>query len=119
MKKFLFFSLLLCFGATVTTSCALLRQPLDRMSGFSRYLKQTERSVRQENWGQATIQSQNASKAWYRVKPYLQIDIDHDYINDIEDDFTRLRGYIESRDKAESLASIFLIESNWSNVGSM
>lgn len=119
MKKFLIFSLLICLGALITPSCALLRQSLDRMSGFSHYLKQTESFVRRENWSQAVNHSQKANKAWYRVKPYLQIDIDHDYINAIEDDFTRLRAYIESRDKADSLSSIFLIRSNWRNIGSM
>lgn len=118
MKKFVLFLLLL--GCTITfSSCALFRQPLDKTSGFSNYLKETERHIRKDDWHGAAISLQKATKAWKRIKPYLQIDIDHDYVNDIEGDFIRLRGNIETKEKPNSLSLILLLQDNWRNIGSM
>lgn len=100
-------------------SCALLRQPLDKLSGFSGHLKETEIGIRNKQWLVATKSLNKSIKAWYQVKPYLQIDIDHDYINEIEADFIRLRASVETRDKSDSLVSVLLIQDNWRDIGSM
>lgn len=112
------FILMLSCIATIC-SCALLRQPLDKMSGFSGYLRKTEADIRIDKWSEAAEDLRKSTKAWYRVKPFLQIDIDHDYVHEIEADFIRLRGNIETRNKPDSLVSIFLIQDNWKDIGSM
>lgn len=119
MKKYLLFLIPLVTCSIMVSSCALLRQPLDKMSGFSNYLKETELHIRKNEWNQAAANLTKASKAWKQVKPYLQVDIDHDYVNDIETDFIRLRGNIETEAKPDSLALILLIQDNWKNIGSM
>lgn len=101
------------------SSCALFRQPLDRMSGFSVYLQQVEKGVRKEDWTGAAAGLNKAVKAWLQVKPFLQVDIDHDYVNNIEADFIRLRGNIETQEKTNSLGLILLIQDNWRNIDSM
>ncbi|MGE5606102.1 MAG: DUF4363 family protein [Bacteroidota bacterium] len=118
MKKYLLFLALLICSITAC-SCALFRQPLDKMSRFSSYLKETELYIRKDQWNQAAASLSKASKAWKQVKPYLQVDIDHDYVNDIETDFIRLRGNIETEAKSDSLALILVIQDNWRNIGSM
>lgn len=100
-------------------SCGLIREPLDNKSGFSKYLKDTEGNIRQEEWNKADQSLRNSQKAWKSLKPIMQIDIDHDYINDIENNFALLKGYIETQEKAQSLATIFLIQKNWENIGEM
>lgn len=111
--------ILLIICMLFTSSCALFRQPLDRMSGFSNYLQQVEEGIRNEDWTGAAANLKKANKAWRQVKPFLQIDIDHDYVNDIEADFIRLRGNLETREKVNSLGFILLIQKNWKNIGSM
>lgn len=119
MKKFVLF-LLILLGCTITVcSCALFRQPLDKTSGFSNYLKETERHIRKDEWNKAAVSLEKATKAWKQIKPYLQIDIDHDYVNDIEGDFLRLRGNIETNEKPNSLSLILLLQDYWRNIGSM
>lgn len=119
MQKYLLFLTLLLSCTIAICSCALFRQPLDKMSGFSNYLKETEGHIRKDEWNQAAISLRKAMKAWEQVKPYLQIDIDHDYVNDIEADFIRLGGNIETGEKPNSLALIQLLQDNWRKIGSM
>lgn len=46
------------------------------------------------------------------------VDIDHDYVNSIEDDFIKLEGYIDTNEKVDLLASILLVQDTWKNIGS-
>ena len=100
-------------------SCGLLQKPINKRTGFSDHLKQTENSIRDEDWENAKISLDNAKKAWKKAKPLLQIDIDHDYVNSIEEDFVKLGAYIETKEKANSLATILLVEDTWKNIGSL
>lgn len=118
IKKF-FIALLLTTILLNTCSCGLLRKPLDNRSGFSKNLKQTENYIRNEDWGNAKSSLEYSEKTWKQIKPILQVDIDHDYINDIEDDFIKLEGYIDTKEKPDSLASILLIQDSWKNIGSL
>lgn len=119
MKKYLLLLIILLTCTIIACSCALFRDQLDKMSGFSNYLEATEDYIRKGAWDEAGISLGKAMKAWKQVKPYLQIDIDHDYVNDIETDFIRLRGHIETEAKPDSLALILVIQDNWKNIGSM
>ena len=119
LKRQIMCFILMLSCITTTCSCALLRQPLDKMSGFSGYLRKTETAIRKGKWPEAAENLRKSTKAWYRVKPFLQIDIDHDYVHEIEADFIRLRANIETRNKPNSLVSIFLIQDNWRDIGSM
>jgi len=104
---------------TCTCSCALATKPIDNRTGFSNHLKLTEDNIRNEDWEKARVSLEDSKKIWKKVKPLLQVDIDHDYINAIEDDFTKLIGYIETKEKPDSLATILLIQETWENIGSL
>ena len=118
IKKF-FIALLLTTILLNTCSCGLLRKPLDNRSGFSKHLKQTENYIRNEDWGNAKSSLEYSEKTWKQIKPILQVDIDHDYVNDIEKDFIKLEGYIDTKEKPDSLTSILLIQDTWKNIGSL
>lgn len=118
IKKFLAFVILI--GILINTcSCTLLRKPIDNRSGFSSHLKQTEDYIRNEDWQKAKSSLEDSKKAWKKIKPILQIDIDHDYVNDIEEDFIKLDGYIDVKEKPDSLVTILLIQDIWENIGSI
>lgn len=101
------------------SACAPLRTTLDKRTAFSHHLYETEQNIRQEKWTHALRSMEESQKAWNRIKPLLQVDIDHDYVNDIEKNFTLLKGYIETGDKPDSLATILLLQTIWSNIGEM
>ncbi|MFY9174957.1 MAG: DUF4363 family protein [Peptococcia bacterium] len=100
-------------------ACAPLRKPLEKRTSFSQMLQETEDLIRQEDWTQAIMSLEQALETWSRIKPILQIDIDHDYVNEIEDKFTLLEGYLETQDKSDSLANILLLRKNWEKIGEM
>lgn len=100
-------------------SCALFQGSVDKRTGFSDLLRQTEDNIRKEDWTKAGESLEASQKTWERLKPFLQIDIDHDYVNDIESDFIRLEGYIEAREKGNSLSSILLVKDTWENIGTL
>jgi hypothetical protein len=100
-------------------ACAPVKKPLDERVGFSRYLQETENYIRQDDWKNAAQSLKQAQQSWKKVKPFLQIDIDHDYVNDIEGNFILLKGYIETEEKPDSLSLIMLIRDLWKNIGEM
>lgn len=119
MKKPVVLSLILFLIIINLSACAFIRKPLDSRTGFSGYLKETERFIRQEDWTNALDSTERSEKIWIKLKPLLQVDIDHDYVNDIENNFTLLKGYIETGEKAGSLATILLLQKTWENIGEM
>ncbi|KYZ75322.1 hypothetical protein AXX12_14300 [Anaerosporomusa subterranea] len=112
-------SIFLVGSVLFTASCALITKPLDNRTGFSKYLMQVETSIRSEDWSNAETNLEDAKKAWKKIKPLMQVDIDHDYIKDIEDGFEQLDAYLYTKDKSNALASILLVESTWRNIGSL
>ena len=118
IKRIIFF-LLITALLTNICSCALLKEPIDKRTGFSDHLKQTEDYVRNQEWKNAKASLEDSIKVWKKLKPILQVDIDHDYIDRIEDDFIKLSGYIDTNDKSDSLATILLIQDTWDNIGSL
>ena len=102
-----------------TCSCALLQKTMDRRTGFSDQLKLTENFIRNEEWNKAKSSLDDSKKTWKKLKPLLQIDIDHDYVNSIEEDFVKLDGFIDTKAKAYSLSTILLVEDTWNNIGSL
>jgi hypothetical protein len=119
LRKYLFLLIFLCTFLFLAPSCTPVKKPLDRRTEFSKYLSNTEDDIRKEDWKNAFNNLENSKKAWRKIKPFLQLDIDHDYVNDIENNFTLLKGYIETKDKSNSLATILLIKENWENIGQM
>lgn len=118
LRKILF--VFLMAGMLMSTcSCALLQKPIEKRTGFLNYLKQTESNIRGEDWDKAKASLAEAVKAWKKLKPLIQIDIDHDYVNSIEQDFIKLDAYIETKEKSNSLATILLVEDTWENIGSL
>lgn len=100
-----------------TCSCALLQKPIDNRTGFSIFLMETENSIRYEDWEKAKVSLEQSKKTWEKIKPLFQVDIDHDYVNSIENDFIKLEGYIETKEKASSLATILLVQDTWKSLG--
>lgn len=118
LKRIMTAIVLSCILVTLS-SCTLLTKPLDNRTGFSEQLAQVESSIRNENWAQAKISLADTQRTWKKLKPILQIDIDHDFIKDIEDSFTKLDGFLDTNDKSNSLVSILLIKDTWKKIGSL
>ena len=118
IRKFLF--LILTFSVLINTcSCTLFQKTVDNRMGFSDQLEETENFIRNEEWNKAKSSLEESEKIWIKLKPLFQIDIDHDYVNSIEENFVKLGGYIETKEKADSLSTILLVEETWKNIGSL
>jgi len=103
---------------TNISSCALFHKPIDERTGFSNRLKQTENYIQNEDWEKAKLSLEDSKNSWKKLKPLLQIDIDHDYVNSMEEYLEKLGGYIEGEDKGNSLASILTVKDIWEKIGS-
>lgn len=117
IPRYILIIILIC--ALALTSCNIFRERLDNKSGFSQYLKETESSILQEEWNKAGKSLELSQQAWKRIKPIIQVDIDHDYVNNIESNFVTLEAFIENREKSLSLAAIRLIQKYWASIGEM
>lgn len=119
MKKKITLLIIFCMLLSFVNACTFFKKPIDRRSGFSNHLEETEAYIRKEDWENAAVKLRKSQKTWKQIKPLFQIDIDHDYVNDIEHHFIQLQAYIETEDKSNSLATIFLLQENWGKISQM
>ncbi|MGE5549183.1 MAG: DUF4363 family protein [Bacteroidota bacterium] len=104
---------------SILCSCSFFRGMADRRAGFSKNLAATEDHVRKEEWSAAAASLARTRRAWKQVKPLVQVDIDHDYVNQIQDQLAVLQASVETREKPDALAGILLIEEIWDDLGSL
>jgi len=107
------------FFSLVLTSCSWWQKPLDRTSGFSALLRKTATAIQAADWASALASWEQTQAAWRRIKPYLQIGIDHDYINGLEDHLTLLKGHLIAGEQGDALVLILLIENTWETMGDL
>ncbi len=119
MNKKSLIIILLIFITITGSSCGVLRKPLDKSVLLSKHMYDTLEHIREEDWQQSLESLTTVEKAWKRIKPVLQIDIDHDYINEMEDRISVLKAYIEVQDKSNALATIFSMRNIWESIGQM
>lgn len=119
MKRFCVLVTLTAAVLAVLCSCTLMVGPLDRNAGFSARLEQLEDDIRNESWVQAKAELKQVNEAWKKIKPWIQIDIDHDYVHELEENLAKLEGYIGTEEKAESLATMLLVYETWEDIESL
>ena len=100
-------------------SCTFLKKTIYNKIGFSENLEHLENSINNNNWNDAEVKLKASMNSWTKIKPLLQIDIDHDYVNDIEKYFIRLTAYIKTQSKPDSLACVMLIKGLWEDIGKL
>jgi len=118
IKQSALFALIITVLTTIC-SCTLLVKPLDNHMHFSKQLRELEGTIRNEDWEQAGENLEAAKKIWKRLKPLLQVDIDHDYVHEIEENLAKLEAYIETEEKPDALANLLLIEETWEDIESL
>ncbi len=116
MKQKVFILFVIVIFTFNIVSCTLFKKTIDSKTGLINLLQQTEASILNDAWHDAKIHLHDSEKIWKKVKPWLQLDMDHDYVKDIEDNFTRLKAYIDTEEKPDSLATILLIMDTWENI---
>ena len=118
IKQSVIFVLIVTLLTTIC-SCTLLTKPLDKNIHFSEQLSQIESAIRNKNWEQADKNLEVAKKAWKSLKPWLQIDIDHDYVHEIEENLAKLEGYVDTEEQPDALAHLLLIQETWDDIESL
>ncbi len=119
MKKKVALFILIAAFLIALCSCTLLVKPLDKNMHFSEQLVKLENAIRSENWEQAEESLEVANKAWKRLKPLLQIDIDHDYVHEIEENLAKIEAFIDTEEQPDALAHILLIQETWEDIESL
>ncbi len=117
LRNLIVLLLIAVFFSLNMTACTLFKSSIDNQNGFTNFLEQTEASIRNTEWANAKTGVENSVRVWKKIKPWLQLDIDHDYIEDIENNFSKLEAYIDTESKSDSLSTILLIMTTWKNIG--
>ena len=119
MKRHYLFGAIIIALLISLCSCTFVIEPLDKNAGFSDQLTKLEDDIRNDSWVQAGEELKEAKEDWEKIKPWIQIDIDHDYVHELEENLTRLEGYIATETKSEALATILMIHETWSDMQSL
>ncbi|MDS1029232.1 DUF4363 family protein [Bacillota bacterium LX-D] len=119
MKKILSLFLTLALAVIMVISVVVVKEYNNLKNDFSQEVKETENLIRSANWSSALDSLNTTQATWKKLRPLMQINIDHDYVNDIENNFTLLQGYLETKEQSSSLATILLIQEFWRSIGEM
>lgn len=119
MKKPAALVLMLIFVLMTSCSCTFLVKPLGKNVHFGEQILKLEESVRNEDWEQADESYEGTKKAWVKLKPWLQIDIDHDYVHEMEENLSKLEAYIDTEKQSDALATILMIKETWEDIESL
>lgn len=111
-------SIFISFILVLNGSCTLLTKTIDSKTKFSENLRKTETHIRNDEWSDAEATISVLDKTWKKVKPLLQVDIDHDYVYNIEENLVKLQGFTETKSKDNSLSTVLLLKDTWRNIGS-
>lgn len=104
---------------TAICSCTLLVKPIDNNMHFSEKLEKLEGTIQNEDWKQAGYDLEETKKVWKKLKPMLQIDIDHDYVHEMEENLAELEAYIKTEEKPDALANLLLLKETWEDIESL
>jgi len=116
LKKLLF--MLSLFFIISSSGCSLFKSIADKKTGFSEEMTFLEKYIDAEKWDDAADALSRCTKKWKKIKPWMQLEIDHDVVNEIDKRFTEVTAYMETKEKPMSLAGVRVIINIWSDIGS-
>lgn len=116
MKKQILILMLLL--TLLMTGCTLFKKPLDKRTGFSAELDALDGLIAAESWEEAGESLTLCMEKWHKVKPWMQLELDHDVINEIEEKLNELSAYLETEEKPDALANIRAVRNIWGDIGS-
>lgn len=112
-------TVMIIYALTILCSCTLMVGIIDGNAGFSEQLAHLENAVRDESWEEADKALEMVNVSWKKIKPWIQIDIDHDYVHELEENLARLEGYIASEERPDALATMLMIKETWEDMESL
>jgi len=115
VKKQIFTFILFLY--LLITGCTVFKKPLDKKTGFSAELNTLDSQIVAENWDEAEDSLISCLKKWKKVKPWMQLELDHDVINDIDIKLTELTAYLETEEKPAALSNIRAVKNIWDDIG--
>jgi hypothetical protein len=101
-----------------TTGCTVFKRTLDKKTNFSEELEAVNRYIAENSWDKAGESMANCMEKWYKIKPWMQLELDHDVINEIEARLVEMSAYLETEEKSSALAGIRVIINYWKDIGS-
>jgi hypothetical protein len=116
MKKHILIAIALLL--LLTTGCTLFKKPLDKKTGFSSELDSLEGLITTDSWEEAGDSLLLCLEKWKKVKPWMQLELDHDVINEIEIRLTELTAYMETEEKPAALSNVRAVKNIWEDIGS-
>ncbi len=102
----------------ITSGCTMFKGALDKRTGFSSELANIEKYISDDNWEDAEKSMAQCMQKWEKIKPWLQLELDHDVVNEIEARMTELTAYLETEEKPTALANARVIINYWADIGS-
>ncbi len=114
-KKILYVIILVLLAGS---GCTMFKSLLDKKMDFSSELAAVESFINDDNWENAEESLTQCMEKWVKIKPWMQLELDHDVINEIEKKLTELSAYLETKEKSSALANIRVVINYWEDIGS-
>ncbi|HHX22696.1 MAG: DUF4363 family protein [Tepidanaerobacteraceae bacterium] len=94
-----------------------LKNVVGKDGHFIDYYEDIRTSIKEEEWEKAMNKFEKLEELWRAKISLIQFSVERDQINGIDISFARLKGYLESKNKAGSLAELYEAKRHWEDLG--
>lgn len=121
MRKFIFYFIpvlaLALFFAIMNGGIILKNTVGEKDHHFTRYYEKIKTNINNNQWQQATEYAEKLEDSWEKKIAWIQFSVERDQINGIDVSLARLKGYLEAKYKAGSLAELYEAKRHWDDLG--
>lgn len=116
LKKFLLFLiplLTLVLFILIMNSGSLLKKPLGEDDRLYETIQQIEADVKEKNWDKANNKINYAETAWKKIVRRIQFSVEKEYIFQINETLSRIKGGIKVKDDKAIIEEIYYFYELW------
>ena len=101
----------------IMNSASYLKMPFSEQDDLPAIIHGNRYDLKQDNWAEAESGTEQLEKAWQIITDRVQFSAERDELRYGRISLARLRGFIEAKDKAGSLAELNEIKEHWTDIG--
>lgn len=119
MKKFLLYltlTLTLLVFILVMNTGQYLKAPMGKEDNVPRYMKNVRIDIENSEWDSAKKNIKELDSAWHKVIPRIQFSVERTEINQLSVSLARLKGAINTENKAASLIELEEASKHWEQI---
>ncbi len=101
----------------IMNSAPYLKMPFGEKDDFPSLIREIRTDIKHGDWAEAEKGAERLEDAWQIITNRVQFSAERDEMRDGRTGLAKLKGYLEAKDVAGSLAELYEIKEHWTDIG--